>query len=280
MRLTPLFLSTLWRALLLSSFLLAQACSNLDDVTKDWPLEKLQQEAKESIDNGAYDKAIDYYEKLEVRALGTPLAQQAQIEKAYAQYKAGMQAEASVTLDRFMRLHPASPLIDYALYLRGLVNFNGDTGFLSNWTGQQLDDRDQKASKESYASFKELATRFPNSKYTADAKARMAYIMNTLAAYELSVARFYVRHNAHLAAANRAQMSLAEYPNAPTAEQALTLLINAYGALGSNQLRDDAKRVMGVNFPKNPLGIPPAAAPSTTSAPTNSTPASQPAQKP
>ncbi len=219
-------------------------------------MDKLYGEAKDELANGGFDKAIKLYEKLETRAIGTPLAQQAQVEKAYAQYKAGEQAQALVTLDRFMRLHPASPLVDYALFLRGLVNFNDNLGFLSGFTGQNLTERDQKASKEAYANFNELATRFPDSKYAKDAQARMAYILNTLAAYELHVARYYAARSAHLAAANRAQTAISEYPNAPVIEEALEILIKAYQALGITQLRDDAKRVMSASFPQNKLGRP------------------------
>lgn len=236
------------------------------DITKDWSLDKLYQEAKDEMSNGGFDKAIGLFEKLETRAIGTPLGQQAQVEKAYAQYKTGSHAEAIATLDRFTRLHPASPLVDYALYLRGLANFNGDLGFLSGFTGQTLDDRDQKASKESYASFNELTRRFPDSKYTPDAKLRMAYILNTLAAYEVHVARYYASRGAHLAAANRAQLALTDYPNSPMSEQALGILISSYDALGSTQLRDAAKRVMGLNFPKNKLGIQAASAPASNAA--------------
>lgn len=232
---------------------MSQGCGTTNDITKDWSVERLYQEAKSEVENRGYEKAIGYYEKLESRAIGTPLGQQAQIEKAYAQYKYGALAEANFTLDRFMRLHPASPLIDYALYLRGIVNFNGDLGFLSSITGQKLDDRDQKASKESYATFEQLVTRFPNSKYAPDARERMAYIYNTLASYEIHVARYYASRGAYLAAINRAQTVLTEYPKAPAIEQALGILIESYDALGNTKLRDDAKRVMEKNFPQNKL---------------------------
>ncbi|MDI9333893.1 MAG: outer membrane protein assembly factor BamD [Cytophagales bacterium] len=258
---------------LIGFIVVLQGCGNLADATKGWTVDKIYQEAKDELNNGAYDKAIGLFEKLEIRAIGTPLSQQAQLEKAYAQYKTGSAAEALVTIDRFMRLHPASPLIDYALYLRGLVNFNGDLGFLSRFTGFSLEDRDQKASKESYATFAELVSRFPNSKYTPDAQARMAYILNTLAMYEIHVARYYMSRKAYLAAANRAQVSLSEYPQSPAREEALSILITAYDALDLSQLRDDAKRVMGINFPKNKLGTP-------SSSATPSTPAGNPAQKP
>ena len=139
----------------------------------------------------AYDKAIPLFEKLEGRAAGTPLAQQAQLEKAYAQYKGGDQAQALATLDRFMKLHPASPAIDYALYLKGIVNFNDNLGMFAFLSRQDLSERDQKAAKESFEAFKELVTRFPDSRYTPDARARMTYIVNSLAQYEVHVARYY-----------------------------------------------------------------------------------------
>lgn len=251
--------SVLWltrRLCLFGAFLLLTACAGkLDDMTANWTPERLYSEAKSETKSGAFDKAIGLYEKLEVRAIGTPLAQQAQIEKAYAQYKAGEQAQALVTIDRFMRLHPASPLIDYALYLRGLVNFNDNMSVLAQWTGQNLTERDQKASKEAYASFNELASRFPNSKYSADAQARMGYILNTLASYEIHVARYYASRGAHLAAANRAQTAITDYPSSLAVEEALEILIQSYDALGITKLRDDAKRVMAASFPKNKLAL-------------------------
>jgi outer membrane protein assembly factor BamD len=244
-----------WRISLAGFIVLLAACSSLTkDATLNWTMDKLYSEAKDELRNGAFDKAVGLYEKLETRAIGTPLAQQAQVEKAYAQYKGGEQAQALATLDRFTRLHPASPLLDYALFLRGLVNFNDNLGFLSSFTGQNLIERDQKASKEAYASFGELVARFPESKYTQDAQLRMAYILNSLAAYELHVARYYAARGAHLAAANRAQTAITEYPTAPAIEEALEILIKSYDALGIVQLRDDARRVMAASFPKNKLG--------------------------
>ena len=158
------------------------ACSSTpDDKTANWSPNKIYAEAKDELNSGAFDKAIPLFEKLEGRAAGTPLAQQAQLEKAYAQYKANDHASALATLDRFIKLHPASPALDYALYLKGVVNFNDDLGMFSFLTRQDLSERDQKAAKESFESFKELATRFPDSRYTPDARLRMTYIVNSLA---------------------------------------------------------------------------------------------------
>src|SRR5512132_4253508 len=223
-------------ALALGAAALLAACSSTsEDKTANWSPNKIYAEAKDEMGSGAYDKAIPLFEKLEGRAAGTPLAQQAQLEKAYAQYKSGDQAQAMATLDRFMMLHPASPAIDYALYMKGVVNFNDNLGMFSFLSRQDLSERDQKAAKESFESFRELSTRFPDSKYTPDAKARMTYIVNSLAQYEVHVARYYYNRGAYVAAINRAQSALADYRDVPALEEALSILMRSYDALGMTQ---------------------------------------------
>jgi outer membrane protein assembly factor BamD len=213
--------------------------------------DEIYAEAKEELSIGAYDKAIGLFEKLEGRAAGTPLAQQAQLDKAYAMYRTEQTAQAITTLDRFMKLHPASPAFDYALYFKGLINFNGDLGLFSSITRQDLSERDQLAAKESFSSFKELVTRFPSSKYAPDARLRMAYIVNSLAQYEVHVARYYFSRGAYLAAINRAQQTVTDYPQSPAREEALFILYKSYESLGMAQLRDDAKRVLESNYPSS-----------------------------
>jgi outer membrane protein assembly factor BamD len=208
-------------------------------------------DAKDSVDNGQYDKAIPLFEKLEARAAGTPLAQQAQLDKAYAQYRSGEPAQAIATLDRFMKLHPASPALDYALYLKGIVNFNDDLGLFSAISRQDLSERDQKASKEAFEAFKELVARFPESTYAADAAQRMRYIVSSLAQYEVHVARYYYSRGAYVAAINRAQAAIADYRAVPALEEALFIIYKSYDALGMVQLRDDAKRVMETSYPQS-----------------------------
>ena len=211
--------------------------------------QEIYDQAKEQAANLQYGKAIDLYDKLEGRAAGTPLAEQAQLEKAYAQYKNEEPAQAVATIDRYIRLHPASPVVDYALYLKGLVNFNEDKGLFSFITRQDLSERDQLAAKESYAAFKELVTRFPQSRYTPDGRSRMLYIVNSLASYEVHVARYYYRRGAYLAAANRAQQAVTDYRDAPALEEALYLMMQSYDALQLTQLRDDARRVLAATYP-------------------------------
>jgi len=236
----------------LLSALLLVACSNTsEDHTAGWSPNKIYSEAREEIDSGAWDKAVPLLEKLEGRAAGTPLAQQAQLDKAYAQYKAGEKAQAVATLERFMKLHPVSPAYDYALYLKGLVNFNDNLGLFSWLSRQDLSERDQKAAKDSFEAFRELVERFPQSRYTRDARQRMTYIVNSLAQYEVHVARYYYERGAYVAAVNRAQSAIADYRDVPATREALTILMQSYDALGMTQLRDDTRRVLEASWPQS-----------------------------
>jgi len=230
------------------SLLVACSTTPVDPTAKMSP-DQIYAEAKESMSIGAWDKAIPLLEKLEGRAAGTLLAQQAQLDRAYAHFRNGEQAQSVVTLDRFIRLHPASPALDYALYLKGTVNFNDDLGFLSGLTRMDLSERDQKAARESFDAYRQLVTRFPQSRYTPDARLRMGYIVNSLAQYEVHVARYYFSRGAYLAAINRSQAAVQDYSGAPAVEEALAIMAKAYDALQMTQLRDDSLRVLEQTFP-------------------------------
>ena len=234
----------------LAACVLAVGCaSTTKDKTASWTPERIYSEAQEELTGGSYDKAVPLLEKLEGRAAGTPLAQQAQLDKAYAHYKSSEKAQAIATLDRFIKLHPASPALDYALNLKGLVNFNDDLGMFGWISKQDLSERDQKAAKDSFESFRELTQRFPDSRYTPDARQRMTYIVNSLAQYEVHVARYYYQRGAYVAAIGRAQTALADYQNVPAQQEALQILVKSYDALGMTQLRDDTQRIMDASYP-------------------------------
>jgi outer membrane protein assembly factor BamD len=222
------------------------------DETLSWSASKLYTEAKDAMSEGAYDRAIKYYEKLEARFPYGRYAQQAQLEVAYAYYRQFEAASAVAACDRFIRLHPNHPSVDYAYYLKGLVNFNEDLGLLSAFSSQDLTERDPKAAREAFDSFKELVTRFPESKYTNDARQRMSYLVNALASHEVHVAEYYMRRGAYVAALNRAQACIKTYPEAPANEGALAVTIRAYDKLGIPDLRDDATRILKKNFPNSP----------------------------
>ncbi|MET4580236.1 outer membrane protein assembly factor BamD [Ottowia thiooxydans] len=231
--------------------LLAACSSKPIDQTAGWSPNRIYAEAKDEINSGGFDKAVPLLETLEGRAAGTPLAQQAQLEKAYAQFKNGERAEALSTLDRFIRLHPASPALDYALYMKGVINFNDELGMFSFISRQDLSERDQRAAKEAFESFKELVTRFPDSRYTPDARARMIYTVNALAQYEVHVARYYYNRAAYVAAVNRAQQAVSDYRDAPALEEGLYIIMQSYDKLGMTQLRDDAQRVLEKTYPNS-----------------------------
>jgi outer membrane protein assembly factor BamD len=252
-----------WRrpaALLLVTALLA-ACAGgpPEDPNSQAGLDKLYSEAKDDLSVGSYEPAIKKLERVEARAAGTLLAQQAMLEKAWAQFRSGEKAAAIVTLDRFLKLHPSSAGVEYAMYLKGLVNFNENLGLFGRLAGQDVAERDQQASKDALLAFRDLVERFPQSRYAADARTRIDFITNTLARHEVAVARYYLARGAHVAAANRAQVALTDYPYAPAAEEALVILGQAYAQLGLNDLAADSRRVLEKNFPRNSTLLPGAA---------------------
>lgn len=222
------------------------------DETRGWSVQKLYSEAKNELNNSNYEQAIKYYEKLEARYPYGRYAQQAQIEIAYAYYKNKDTAQAMAATERFIKLHPNHPNVDYAYYLKGLISFNDDMGWLGYFSGQDMTERDSKAARESFDAFKDLATRFPDSKYTPDSIDRLNYLVNALASHEIHVARYYLRRGAYVASVNRVQYSLKTYPRAPANEEGMVILVKAYDAMGANDLRDDAERVMMKNFPNSP----------------------------
>ena len=248
------------RSLALFVFFLLSACGLLPDRAdnqEDWSANKFYSEARAKLNDGSYPAAIKLYETLESRYPYGRIAQQAQLELAYAHYKNEEPASAIAAADRFIKLHPNHDNVDYAYYIKGLANFNdnwGMMGFLMKGPlRQDMSERDQKASYESFEIFKELVTRFPESKYAADSRQRMAYLINAIAMGEIHVARYYMKRKAYVAAANRAQNAITEYPRTPATEEALYIMMKAYEALEMHDLKSDAERVMRINFPDSQL---------------------------
>jgi outer membrane protein assembly factor BamD len=229
-------------------------CSSLDqgpDETAGWSANKLYSEAKDAQTDGAWDKAAKMLEKLESRFPYGRYAQQAQLELGYVYWKGGEVGSALAACDRFIKLHPNHPAVDYVYYLKGLINFNEDLGILGYISTQDPTERDPKAAREAFDALRELVTRFPNSKYAPDATKRLNYLVNALASQEVHVARYYIKRGAYIAAANRAQFAIKTYPQTPAVEEAMFALVTAYDKLGMNDLRDDAERVMRKNYPNS-----------------------------
>jgi outer membrane protein assembly factor BamD len=227
----------------------AGCASNIDDETAGWSAQRLYGEAKDAMSSQDWQRAIKYLEKLEARYPYGRFAQQAQLEVAYAHWKDGERAAAVAAVERFIKMYPNHANADYAWYLKGLVNFNDQYGLMYQLTTPDMSDRDPKSTRESFVAFREVVTRFPDSRYAPDAAARMRYLVNALASHEVHVARYYMKRGAYLAAANRAQYAIQHYAQAPALEEAVFVLVLAYDRLGMNDLRDAADRVMRTNFP-------------------------------
>ena len=190
---------------LLASVLLA-SCGLLPeqiDETKDWTASKFYAEASEALAGKDYERAIELYEKLESRFPFGPYALQAQLDVAYAYYLYEEPDSAIAAADRFIRLHPRNPFVDYAYYLKGIVNFNRSVGFFDRFVPTDPSQRDPGSALDSFKDFSELVRRFPDSRYAPDARKRMLYLRNNLAQYQVNVADYYFRRGAYLAAANR-----------------------------------------------------------------------------
>ncbi|MFT6067629.1 MAG: outer membrane protein assembly factor BamD [Methylophilaceae bacterium] len=248
-------IQTLLLGLLISTFLNGCALfgdpTELDD-TKGWQAQRIYEAGELAMADRDYDKALGYFKKLASRFPHGKYATQAKLEIIYANYKKDDPVSTIVAADRFIKLHPNHPNIDYAYYLKGLATFH-ERGAFEKFTGQEINDRDPKSLKLSFAVFKELIERFPKSRYVKDSQFRMFYIVNTLAQHEMHVARYYMNRKAYLAALNRAKYVLEYYPKSETVEEALMTMVSAYDYMNLTDLKEDTIRVLKTNYPENPL---------------------------
>jgi outer membrane protein assembly factor BamD len=234
--------------------ILLAGCTGLgsnEDETAGWSAQRLYSEAKDAMNEGNWPTAVRYFEKLEARYPFGRYAQQAQLEIAYAYYRDGEAASAIAACDRFIKLHPNHPNVDYAYYLKGIVSFYEDQTFLSRLADQDPTERDPRSTRDSFSSLKDLVTKFPESKYTPDAMARLKYLVNALASHEIHVARWYMKRGAYVAAVSRAAYAVQNYPETPAMEEALAIMARAYNLMGMTDLRDDSVRVLKHNFPNS-----------------------------
>ncbi len=222
------------------------------DETKGWGVERLYAEAELKMRERDYDKAISYFQTLESRYPHGRHAMQAQLEVAYAYFKKNEPVLCIAAADRFIKMHPNHPNIDYAYYLKGIATFN-DRGIVDKLTRQGVSDRDPKSLRASFFSLKELVTRYPESRYTKDATLRMTYLVNQLADHELHVARYYMKRKAYVAALNRAKYVIEAYPDSTAKEEALVIMISAYDLLEMDDLKQDSMRVLQTNFPESAM---------------------------
>ncbi len=247
-------------SILLLTLLLVASCSLLpdqEDETKGWSARRFYNEASAAMAEGDYEKAIKYYEGLEARYPFGQYALQSQMDVAYAYYKDGQPEAAIAAANRFIKLHPRNPRVDYIYYLKGIVNFNRNLTFINRFIPTDTSQRDPGTALDSFNDFAELVRRFPDSKYADDARKRMIYLRNNLAMHELHVARFYMKRGAYLAAANRCITVVEKYQRTPALKEALETLVIAYDKLGMDDLSNDAVRVLALNEKKGTFDLPP-----------------------
>lgn len=260
---TPLSRPRLFKVLILALGLSLSSCSSFsslsnlfsgkggeskEDEHADWSAQQLYDAAKEARSEGSYEKAIKLYEKLEARYPFGDLATQAQLEIAYAYYKNSEWDSALAATDRFIKLNPSHERVDYAYYLRGLVNYNKGKTFVDRFVPTDSSQRDPGAARESLRDFNELISKFPNSKYTVDAKLRVAALRNNLAMYEVHVADYYLRRGAYVAVVKRCNEVVEKYPRTQAIPPALKLMEEAYRKLEMDDLANDAARVYALNY--------------------------------
>ncbi|MCU0869616.1 MAG: outer membrane protein assembly factor BamD [Burkholderiales bacterium] len=240
-------------AALVATAVLIAACGSSvkPDESATWPADRLYREAKEELEAGNYKKAVQYYEKLEARFPYGQYAQQSQLEAAYAYFKDNERASAVAAADRFIKLYPNHPNVDYAHYIKGLISFNEDLGIIAKFSNQDMAERDPQAMRESFDALQQLVTKFPDSRYTPDALQRLQYLVNAMAGGEVRTAEYYLRRKAYVAAVNRAQYAIDNYPRAPALRGAFDVLVDAYAAMGLTDLQKDAERLRQLNFPED-----------------------------
>lgn len=215
----------------------------LRDVTKAY------ETAQRSVENQNYRRAIQIYEALQARFPFSDLSKQIQLELMYAYYKSNSQEQAIDAADTFMRENPTHPRIDYALYIKALSYFERDPGLLERWFNKDIENRPPRDGALSFSLLRRLVERYPASPYAEDARQRMIFLKNRLAAYENSVAKYYLDRGAYVAAINRAKGALEEYNGANSGRESLAIMIEAYENLGMNELAADARSVLETTYP-------------------------------
>tara|TARA_B110000211_G_scaffold234898_1_gene307193 strand:+ start:6497 stop:7261 length:765 start_codon:yes stop_codon:yes gene_type:complete len=229
--------------------------TNEKDIQKvpDKSAQALFSDARQSLDNGLYQKAIQILSAIDSRFPYGPISHQVQLDLIYAYYKSGNAAQGLALTDRFLRLNPSHANIDYVYYMRALINVATQENLFQNLAGIDRSDRDPTAAREAFKDLKTLLEKYPESKYAADSRQRMIAIKSRLAKYELSVARYYLKREAYVSAANRGKYIVEYFSPSAETEEALEIMVFCYDKLGLTDLQVNAKQVLAANYPNNPL---------------------------
>ena len=248
-------LKSLTYPLAILALLTLAACSGNDelpDIAPDAGEQQMYQEAQRHLNNRNFDLAVRALQVLESRYPFGKYAEQAQLELIYAHHGAYEHEAAVEAADRFIRLHPQHPNVDYAYYMKGLSAYTGNEDVFARFLPTDRTKRDTSHAKEAFAEFAQLVSRFPDSPYAADAKARMVYLRNLLARHEINVANYYFRRGAYLAAANRGRYVVENFQRTPAVADGLAVMAQGYLLLGMEDLAQDAIDTLALNYPQHP----------------------------
>ncbi len=222
-------------------------CSSSKDVVPDSPPSVIYANAQQKLQDGNFKGAITQLEALDNRYPFGPYSQQVQLDLIYAYYKNADLALSQATIDRFMRLNPTHPNIDYVIYMRGLTDMALDDSALQGFFGIDRSDRDPSHAREAFRDFSQMLRTYPNSQYAADARKRLVFLKDRLAKYELSVVQFYTKREAYVAVVNRVEQMLKYYPDTQATRTALPLMENAYRKLQLNTEADRVAKIIAAN---------------------------------
>lgn len=209
-------------------------------------------EGVRSINISNWARAITIFQQLEAQFPFGQYAEQSQLELIYAYYRNSEPEAARAAADRFIRLYPDSESLDYAYYMKGMAYYSEDSRILGRYLPTDPSKRDPGKARESFADFAQLLNIYPNSQYAGDARARMVYLKNLLAAYEVHVAEFYITRQAYLSSLNRARYVVENYQGTPAVPRALEIMVEMYLRLGLNDLADASLEILKLNYPDSP----------------------------
>jgi len=248
----PIYTRLLFTVMIALMLITVSGCKKDKEIEDGRTASEMYDEAKHYMLSQNWGRAVHAYQGLSTRFPFGRFTEQAQLELAYAYHKSGNPEAALSTADRFIRTYPSHPNVDYAFYIRGLTNYEQRVGFMERMMPSRVRDRDQTEARESFRDFNELIRRFPDSRYTPDARQRMVFLRNNLSFYELDVARYYLRRKAYVASANRARYALENYPGSPELGNALEILHISYTEMGLPELAEDTMKVLVLNYPDHP----------------------------
>ncbi len=222
-------------------------CSSTKEAVPDNPPNVLYANAQQKLQDGNFKGAIAQLEALDNRYPFGPYSQQVQLDLIYAYYKSPDLPLAQATIDRFMRLNPTHPNIDYVMYMRGLTDMALDENALQGFFGVDRSDRDPQHAIAAFRDFSQLLHSYPNSQYAADANKRLVYLKDRLSKYELSVVQYYTKREAYVAVVNRVEQMMKDYPDTKATRDALPLMENAYRELQLNTEADKVAKIIAQN---------------------------------